>query len=99
MLMSALGVGIGVGVGLGLASGSQAVSKWAGSDAITPYTMEMEMLSLLSNGRDSNVTFDQFPYYLRFQFSLSSLSLSSMPIFKNCTCCGSETYSFHLNCQ
>ncbi|KAG6388264.1 hypothetical protein SASPL_153466 [Salvia splendens] len=34
-----------------------------------PYTMEMEMemLSLLSNGRDSNVTFDKFPYYLSEQ--------------------------------
>lgn len=72
MLMSALGVGIGVGVGFGLASGSQAVSKWAGADAmvgITPYTMELEMLSLLSNGRDSNVTFEKFPYYLRYIFS------------------------------
>ncbi|KAL1551972.1 spastin isoform X3 [Salvia divinorum] len=70
MLMSALGVGIGVGVGFGLASGSQAVSKWAASDAmvgVTPYTMEMEMLSLLSNGRDSNVTFEKFPYYLSEQ--------------------------------
>ncbi|KAG6409323.1 hypothetical protein SASPL_127360 [Salvia splendens] len=70
MFMSALGVGIGVGVGFGLASGSQAVSKWAGSHAmvgVTPYTMEMEMLSLLSDGRDSNVTFDKFPYYLSEQ--------------------------------
>lgn len=71
MLMSALGVGIGVGVGFGLASGSQAVSKWAGGDAVvgvTPYTMELEMLSLISNGGDSTVTFDKFPYYLRFTF-------------------------------
>ncbi|KAI3468668.1 hypothetical protein Pfo_025331 [Paulownia fortunei] len=71
MLMSALGVGIGVGVGLGLASGSQAVSKWTGSATtsagVTPHIMEQEMLSLLSNGRDSNVTFDQFPYYLSEQ--------------------------------
>ncbi|XP_057786812.1 uncharacterized protein LOC131004206 isoform X2 [Salvia miltiorrhiza] len=70
MLMSALGVGIGVGVGFGLASGSQAVSKWAGGDAVvgvTPYTMELEMLSLLSNGRDSSVTFEKFPYYLSEQ--------------------------------
>lgn len=69
MFMSALGVGIGVGVGLGLASGSQAVSKWTGGAAtsvgVTPYTMQQEMLSLLSNGRDSNVTFDKFPYYIR----------------------------------
>lgn len=70
MLMSALGVGIGVGVGIGLASGSQAVSKWAGGDAmagVSPQTVELEMLSLLTNGRDSSVTFDKFPYYLSEQ--------------------------------
>lgn len=69
MLMSALGVGIGVGVGLGLASGTQTVGKWAGGaanpGALTPQTMEQEMVSLIVNGRDSQVTFDQFPYYLR----------------------------------
>ena len=67
ILMSALGVGIGVGVGLGLASG-QTVSKWTGStvsNAITHERMEQEMLRLVVDGRDSNVTFDQFPYYLR----------------------------------
>ncbi|KAK4422556.1 Spastin [Sesamum alatum] len=69
MLMSALGVGIGVGVGLGLASG-QTVGKWAGASAstgVSPQTMEQEMLSLVVNARDSNVTFDQFPYYLSEQ--------------------------------
>ncbi|KAL0371873.1 UNVERIFIED_CONTAM: Spastin [Sesamum calycinum] len=69
MLMSALGVGIGVGVGLGLASG-QTVGKWAGSSiatGVSPQTMEQEMLSLVVNGRDSNATFDQFPYYLSEQ--------------------------------
>lgn len=67
MLVSALGVGIGVGVGLGLASGSQAVSKWTGgaTTGVTLYSMEQEMLSHLSNGSDSCVTFDKFPYYLR----------------------------------
>ncbi|KAI3453771.1 hypothetical protein Pfo_010434 [Paulownia fortunei] len=71
MLMSALGVGIGVGVGLGLASGTQTVGKWAGgasmSAGVSPRTMEQEMLSLIANVRDSNVTFDQFPYYLSEQ--------------------------------
>ncbi|KAL0408114.1 UNVERIFIED_CONTAM: Spastin [Sesamum radiatum] len=69
MLMSALGVGIGVGVGLGLASG-QTVGKWAGASiptGVSPQTMEQEMLSLVVNGRDSNATFDQFPYYLSEQ--------------------------------
>ncbi|PSR91464.1 Spastin like [Actinidia chinensis var. chinensis] len=69
ILMSALGVGIGVGVGLGLASG-QTVSKWTGStasNAITHERMEQEMVRLVVDGRDSNVTFDQFPYYLSEQ--------------------------------
>lgn len=66
-LLSALGVGVGVGVGLGLASG-QAVNKWAGnvpSNAITLERMEQEMLRLIVDGRDSKVTFDDFPYFLR----------------------------------
>lgn len=67
MLLSALGVGIGVGVGIGLASG-QTVSRWASGSAanvITPLIMEQEMLNLIANGKDSKVTFDEFPYYLR----------------------------------
>lgn len=64
MLMSALGMGIGVGVGIGL--GSRTVNKWTGgASGITPDILEQEMLSMVSNGRDCNVTFDQFPYYLR----------------------------------
>lgn len=68
ILLSALGVGVGVGVGLGLASG-QTVSKWAGvgsaSNALTLENMEQEMLRQIVDGRESQVTFDQFPYYLR----------------------------------
>ncbi|XP_031384449.1 uncharacterized protein LOC116198249 isoform X1 [Punica granatum] len=66
ILLSAIGVGVGVGVGLGLASG-QTVSKWAGSssaDAITAQRMEQEMLRQVVDGRDSKVTFAEFPYYL-----------------------------------
>lgn len=67
ILMSALGVGIGVGIGL--ASG-HTVSKWTGgssssSNAVTPQAMEQEMLNLIVDGRNSKVTFDEFPYYLR----------------------------------
>ncbi|KAF8013357.1 hypothetical protein BT93_I1256 [Corymbia citriodora subsp. variegata] len=68
ILLSAIGVG--VGVGLGIASG-QTVSKWAGnassSDAITAERVEKEMLRLVVDGRESKVTFDQFPYYLSEQ--------------------------------
>ncbi|KAB1215393.1 ATPase family AAA domain-containing protein 1-A [Morella rubra] len=70
ILLSALGVGVGVGVGLGLASG-QTVSKWAGvgsaSNALTLENMEQEMLRQIVDGRESQVTFDQFPYYLSEQ--------------------------------
>ncbi|KAL8498604.1 hypothetical protein ACS0TY_021808 [Phlomoides rotata] len=69
MLMSALGVGIGVGVGLGLAStGAETVGKWAAgasnSTGLTPQRMEEEIHGLIANGRDFNVTFEQFPYYI-----------------------------------
>lgn len=66
IMMSALG--IGVGVGIGLASG-QTVSRWASggspSVGVTPQNMEREMLNLIVDGKESKVTFDQFPYYLR----------------------------------
>ncbi|XP_020224539.1 putative cell division cycle ATPase isoform X2 [Cajanus cajan] len=70
ILISALGVGVGVGVGIGLASG-QSVAKWGAntfsSNAITAEKMEQEMLRQVVDGRQSNVTFDKFPYYLSEQ--------------------------------
>ncbi|CAA7053806.1 unnamed protein product [Microthlaspi erraticum] len=71
MLLSALGVGVGVGVGLGLASG-QAVGKWAtgnstSSNAVTADKMEKEILRQVVDGRESKITFDEFPYYLSDQ--------------------------------
>lgn len=64
IFLSALGVGVGVGIGL--ASG-QTVSKWtsSSSNAVTVDIMEQEMLNTIVDGRDSKVTFDEFPYYLR----------------------------------
>lgn len=69
ILLSALSVGVGVGVGIGLASG-QNVGKWGAysgslNDNITAEKMEQEMLRLTIDGRESKVTFDKFPYYLR----------------------------------
>lgn len=68
LLLSALGVGVGVGVGLGLVSG-QTVNKWSGkscsSDTITAEKMEREMLGQVVDGRESKVTFAEFPYYIR----------------------------------
>ncbi|XP_027362573.1 uncharacterized protein LOC113870174 [Abrus precatorius] len=71
ILLSALSVGVGVGVGIGLAS-TQNVNKCgvnnnSSSNAISPEKMEHEMLRLVVDGRESNVTFDQFPYYLSEQ--------------------------------
>lgn len=67
-MLSALGVGVGVGVGLGLASG-QAMNKWAGKDvstyAISAERLEKELMGQIVDGRESKVTFDEFPYYLR----------------------------------
>lgn len=87
ILMSALGVGIGVGIGL--ASG-HTVSKWTGganssSNAVTPQAMEQEMLNLIVDGRNSKVTFDEFPYYLRYScnFSVSSFVISEVKHRKN----------------
>ncbi|KAK4260629.1 hypothetical protein QN277_003722 [Acacia crassicarpa] len=70
LLISALSVGVGVGVGIGLASG-QNVSKWGAntcsSNALTVEKIEQEMLRLVVDGRETKVTFDQFPYYLSEQ--------------------------------
>eukprot|EP00262_Sarcandra_glabra_P021683 TRINITY_DN9284_c1_g1_i4.p1 TRINITY_DN9284_c1_g1~~TRINITY_DN9284_c1_g1_i4.p1 ORF type:complete len:839 (-),score=183.61 TRINITY_DN9284_c1_g1_i4:450-2966(-) len=70
VLMSALSVGLGVGVGLGLASG-QTVSKWTGpnssSSPVTAERIEQELMRQVVDGRSSNVTFDEFPYYLSEQ--------------------------------
>ena len=71
IFLSALSVGVGVGVGLGLASG-QAVRRWTGSgsgsgssDAVNAEKMEQELLRLVVDGSESQVTFEEFPYYLR----------------------------------
>lgn len=67
LLMSALGVGVGVGIGL--ASG-QNLGKWGANSCssnnnITAEKIEQEMLRSVVDGRETNVNFDQFPYYLR----------------------------------
>lgn len=68
ILLSALSVGVGVGVGLGLSSG-HAVSKWVNgncsSDEVTAEQIEQELMRQVVDMRDSKVTFEEFPYYLR----------------------------------
>lgn len=65
-----VGVGVGVGVGLGLVSGST-VGRWAGgtssvaADGISAEQIEVELLRLVVDGKESKVTFEDFPYYLR----------------------------------
>lgn len=76
-LLSALSVGVGVGVGLGLASG-QSMSRWAGgngsSDDVSAEQIEQELIRQVLDGRDSKVTFDEFPYYLS---DVTRISLTS----------------------
>ncbi|VVA11207.1 Hypothetical predicted protein [Prunus dulcis] len=68
IFLSALSVGVGVGVGLGLSSG-QAVSKWVNgncsADEVTAEQIEQELMRQVLDGRNSKVTFEEFPYYLR----------------------------------
>ncbi|KAM3729928.1 hypothetical protein ACB098_12G048100 [Castanea mollissima] len=67
ILLSALSVGVGLGVGLGLSSG-QTVSKWVGGNSspheITAEQIEQELMRQVLDGKDSKITFDEFPYYL-----------------------------------
>lgn len=68
ILLSALSVGVGLGVGLGLSSG-QTVSKWVGANwsphEITAEQIEQELMRQMVDGKDSKITFEEFPYYLR----------------------------------
>ena len=75
--LSALGVGVGVGVGLGLGSG-QGISKWSSIGAARNSSdfaganadeIELELRRLLVDGKESSVTFDDFPYYIRYTLS------------------------------
>lgn len=72
-------------VGIGLASG-KAVSKWRGdaasaSKGTSLETMEQELLEQVIDGRESGVTSDQFPYYLRCP-SPPCLSVFLHPLLK-----------------
>lgn len=66
-LVSALGVGIGVGLGLGF---GQTYNKWGGG-AVPPVNwaecIQQELVKQVVEGKDSNVTFNEFPYYLSDQ--------------------------------
>ncbi|KAK1575830.1 hypothetical protein Q3G72_008733 [Acer saccharum] len=85
VLLSALGVGVGLGVGLGLASG-QTMNKWTGnnsasSNGVTVEKMEQELLRQVVEGRESKITFDEFPYYLRDETLWSPAGAMAPPKF------------------
>ncbi|KAM0030110.1 putative AAA+ ATPase domain, ATPase, AAA-type, core, AAA ATPase, AAA+ lid domain-containing protein [Helianthus debilis subsp. tardiflorus] len=67
--VSALSVGIGIGVGLGVGRTVNRLTSGGDSSAngITPQIMEREMKSMIIDGKDSKVTFFEFPYYLSEQ--------------------------------
>lgn len=66
IFLSALSVGVGVGLGL---SSGQVVSKWVSGnrspDEISGEQIEQELMRQVVDGKDSKVTFEEFPYYLR----------------------------------
>jgi hypothetical protein len=64
IIASAVGVGVGVGVGIGLVS-SRLTGLATGGGA-TAAEVEAELRCLVVDGRDVGVSFDDFPYYLRF---------------------------------
>ncbi|PWA66454.1 ATPase, AAA-type, core, P-loop containing nucleoside triphosphate hydrolase [Artemisia annua] len=82
--MSALSVGIGIGVGLGVGRTVNRLASGGDSSTtgLTPQAMEREMLSLIMDGRDSKVTFYEFPYYLSEQ-TRSLLTSAAFVYLKN----------------
>ncbi|KAL8557332.1 hypothetical protein ACS0TY_004681 [Phlomoides rotata] len=59
-----LALGVGVGVGLGWASGSAGITSSVAAEGVSAEEIEAELLRLIVDGKDSKVTFDDFPYYL-----------------------------------
>ncbi|XP_027357775.1 putative cell division cycle ATPase isoform X1 [Abrus precatorius] len=64
VLLSALSVGVGLGVGLGFSSGQKWVGGNRNSDEVSGEQIVQELKKLVVEGKDSKVTFDEFPYYL-----------------------------------
>lgn len=63
LLISALGLGVGVGIGVGRWTGGGQTGS--DSSGLTPDRLEMELMRQVVEGKESNVTFEEFPYYLR----------------------------------
>ncbi|KAL1552801.1 hypothetical protein AAHA92_13558 [Salvia divinorum] len=79
VILSALGVGVGVGVGLGLVSGST-VGRWTANatcgaaDGVSALQIETELLRVVVDGKESGISFEEFPYYVseRTRIALTS---------------------------
>lgn len=89
MLFSALGVSVGLGIGL--ASG-QSLGKWANGsvsaeDGLTGEKIEQELVRQIVDGRESSVTFDEFPYYLRYIACLNFLAFDLFMINDHAELC------------
>lgn len=74
-----VGVGVGVGLGLGLVSAGLGPSNPGGGGAsgggATAAVVEAELLRLVVDGRETGVTFADFPYYLRYAWGSTASSV------------------------
>jgi hypothetical protein len=74
LFASAVGVGVGLGLGIGLVSAGLGPSNPGGGGAsgggLTAAVVEAELLRLVVDGRETGVTFADFPYYLRYAWGL-----------------------------
>lgn len=68
MMLSGVGLGVGLGLGIALvAKGARTTALSASvAKAQSLELTEMELMKQVLDGKDSTVTFDQFPYYLKY---------------------------------
>ncbi|KAF8779201.1 hypothetical protein HU200_002878 [Digitaria exilis] len=71
IIASAVGIGVGVGLGLASARFSAAGRSRGPTVGPTPAEVEAELRRLVVEGRDSGVTFDDFPYYISEEMRLA----------------------------
>ncbi|KAF8657509.1 hypothetical protein HU200_060071 [Digitaria exilis] len=71
IIASAVGIGVGVGIGLASARFSAAGRSRGPTVGPTPAEVEAELWRLVVEGRDTGVTFDDFPYYISEEMRLA----------------------------
>lgn len=66
MIFPALALGVGLGVGVATAR-TQTFLKWTTGADSSPSVqlLEMELMAQAVDGKDSTISFDKFPYYLK----------------------------------